>query len=97
LPFTSQQSPDRGPVRVGRLGPKSEGLSDRTKRPRLLEGMGIAAEHRGTTLTSLIDQALHQPGLADPRFAFDDEGGRRAASDILHKLSRDSQLVLSPN
>ena len=66
---------------------RSQRRGDHTERAGALEGMCLAAEHGNSTSTRVIDDALHQAGLADAGFPLDHQRRRRSSPFVAERAA----------
>ena len=59
--------------------------------------MSLAAEHRHVTRTRIIDNALHQAGLADAGFPLDGQRRRPPVTELADRSRSQAELGLPPH
>jgi hypothetical protein len=59
--------------------------------------MSLAAEHGHLTRTRIIDDALHQPGLADAGFPLDRQRRRPPPAELADRSRSQGELGLPPH
>lgn len=90
----AQQLADRSPPGIRRPPAQTKSRSDHTERAGALEGMCLAAVHGNSTRTRVVDDALHQAGLANAGFPLDHQHRRPALAEIAHGSRSQAKLGL---
>ena len=72
--LADQQRANRSSARVGRPPVQIHRCRNHAEWPVALERMGLAAKHRDVPRPRIIDDALHQTGLADAGLPLDRQG-----------------------